>query len=118
MLVFTLAAIMMFAPFGQAAMGELRLTVVDASGLPIEGTVEIVSQANQVRETLETDAHGTLTAKRLPFGAYRLTVSHEGFAPFAGAVEIRTALPTPYRVTLTPAAVAAQVTVRPGETLM
>jgi hypothetical protein len=116
MLALTLA-LMLMVP-GQTATGELRLTVVDASGLPVEGTVELVSQSNQVRETLATDGHGALVARRLPFGSYRITVTREGFTPFAGALEIRSALPTPYRVTLSPAAIAAEVTVRPGETLM
>ena len=92
--------------------------VVDASGLALQGEVELVSDASQVRERLATDAHGTLTAKRLPFGTYRLSVTREGFASFAGVIEIRSALPTPYRVTLNLAALQSQITVTAGDTLI
>jgi TonB dependent receptor/Carboxypeptidase regulatory-like domain len=104
--------------FGQVNTGELRLTVVDPSGLALQGDIELVSEANQVRERLQTDAQGTLTAKRLPFGTYRVTVTREGFAPFAGLIDIRSALPTPYRVTLNLAAVQSQITVTAGDTLL
>ena len=104
--------------FGQANTGELRLSVVDASGLALQGDVDLVSEANQVRERLATDQQGALTAKRLPFGAYRVSVTRERFAPFTGVIEIRSALPTSYRVTLNLAAVLSQVTVTAGDTLL
>lgn len=91
---------------------------MDASGLAVQGDVELVSEANQVRERLATDQQGTLTAKRLPFGTYRVSVTREGFAPFAGVIEIRSALPTPYRVTLDIAAVQSEITVTAGQTLL
>lgn len=108
----------MCGQFTLANTGELRLTVVDASGLPVECAVEIVSDANQVHERLRTDPQGTLTAKRLPFGTYRVSVTREGFAAFSGVVEIRSALPTVYRATLALAAIASQVTVTAGDTLL
>src|SRR5882672_1971380 len=46
------------------------------------------------------DDRGTLTATRLPFGTYHVEVARNGFATFSGLVEIRSALPTEYRVTL------------------
>src|SRR6187401_3403363 len=97
-----LAAVLLLAlgQFGQANTGELRVTVVDDSGLALPSEVELVSESNQVRERLKTDDQGILIAKRLPFGRYRVSVTHEGFAPFAGAIDIRSTLPTPYRVTL------------------
>jgi hypothetical protein len=115
-----LAAVVLLAlgQFGQANMGELRLTVVDDSGLALQGAVELVSEANQVRERLQTDEQGSLTARRLPFGTYRISVTREGFAPFAGVIDIRSAVPTPYRVTLSVAAVQSQVTVTAGDTLI
>ena len=115
-----LAAVLLLAlgQFGQANTGELRLTVVDGSGLALPSEVELVSESNQVRERLKTDDRGSLTARRLPFGTYRVTVTREGFAPFAGAIDIRSPLPTPYRVTLSVAAVQSQVTVTAGDTLL
>jgi outer membrane cobalamin receptor len=106
------------AQSSQSNTGELRLTVTDSSGLALESRVELVSEANQLRELLDTDPQGTLIAKRLPFGTYRLAVTRDGFATFAGLVEIRSALPTDYRVTLGLAPLQTQVTVTAGETLL
>lgn len=92
--------------------------MVDASGLALQGAVELVSEANHVRERLQTDEQGSVIARRLPYGRYQVSVTREGFAPFAGAIEIKSALPTPYRVTLSLAAVQSQVTVTAGDTLL
>jgi outer membrane cobalamin receptor len=113
-----LIVLLTLAPFGQSNTGELRLMVRDASGLPLQSGVELVSEANQVQELLETDAQGLLIARRLPFGTYRVAVSRDGFATFAGLVEVRSALPTEYRVTLSLAPVQAEVTVTPDATLL
>jgi hypothetical protein len=104
--------------FAASNTGELHLTVVDASGLPLRSGVELVSAANQVRQQLETDPQGSLVAKRLPFGSYHLIVTRDAFAPFSGVVEIKSAVPTRYRVELSPASLQAQVTVTPEHTLL
>src|SRR5262245_25380741 len=104
--------------FGQSSTGELHVTVIDAGGLPIQSSVELVSEANQVRQQLSTTDAGTLVAKRLPFGRYRVAVSRDGFTPFAGLVEIQSALPTEFKVTLTLATLSTQVTVTSGDTLL
>ena len=106
------------AQFGSSNMGELRLTVTDASGSRLRSGVELVSEANKFRELLETDAQGILIAKRLPFGVYSLAVTRDGFTTFAGLVEIQSALPTDYRVTLSLAPLQAQVTVTVDNTLL
>jgi outer membrane cobalamin receptor len=113
-----LALLLAMAQFGQSNTGELRLTVTDGSGLALESHVEVVSAANQFRELLETDPQGILIAKRLPFGTYRLAVTRDGFALFSGLVEIRSALPTDYRVTLGLAPLQTQVTVTAEDTLL
>ena len=102
----------------QSSTGELRLTVTDPAGLPVRSTVEIVSQANEVRQQLDTDARGTLTATRLPFGTYRIEVVRAGFAAFSALLEIRSPLPTEYRVTLGLAPVQTQVTVGADDTVL
>src|SRR5258708_22441444 len=108
----------MLGQFGQSNAGELRLTVVDVLGSPLQGSVELVSEANQVRESLQTDPQGILIARRLPFGTYRVAVSRDGFATSVGVIEIRTALPTAYRATLSPAPLQTHVTVTAEETLL
>src|SRR6266851_4112946 len=82
------ALLWMAAQFGQSNTGELRLTVTDPAGLPVQSAVELVSDANQLRQSLETDPEGTLVAKRLPFGRYRIEVSRIGFATFVDLVDI------------------------------
>ena len=106
------------AQFGQSETGELRLTVTDPSGLPIHSTVALVSEANQFRQSLETEPQGTLVVKRLPFGIYHIEVQRDGFAPSSGLIEIRSALPTEYRVALSLAPLQTQVTVGVDQTLL
>src|SRR5262245_7439129 len=104
--------------FAQSSTGELRLTVSDPGGLPLQSQVALVSEANQVAQALETGADGTLIEKRLPFGRYRLEVTRAGFATFTALLDIESAVPTEYHVTLMLAAVQTQVTVTPDGTLL
>src|SRR5215203_3556986 len=114
----SLLIVLAAAQFAQTNTGELRLNVVDAAGLPLQADVELVNDASQFHQRVQTDTRGALVARRLPFGTYQVAVSRQGFAAFTGLVEIRSALPTPYRVSLTIAAIQAQVDVRPGDTLI
>lgn len=113
-----LVLLLMLAQFSQSNTGELRLTVTDAASLPLQSAVELVSEANQIRESLETDPQGILVARRLPFGTYRVAVARDGFATFTGLVEVRSALPTDYHVTLGLAPLQTEVTVRAQDTLL
>src|SRR5437773_9093188 len=88
------------ALFSQNETGELRLAVVDQSGLAAPAAVEIRSSSNDYHVTLQTDREGKLAVKRLPFGLYRLEVRRAGFAPYSKLLEIRSALPTEHKVTL------------------
>ena len=106
------------AQFGQSDTGELRLTVADPSGLPIQSAVQLVSEANQLRRSLKTDPQGTLVERRLPFGTYHIDVQRDAFATFSALLEIRSALPTEYHVTLSLAPVQTQVTVSVEDTLL
>ena len=106
------------AQFSPSNTGELRLTVTDQAGLPTQSAVELISDVNQLRQTFETDQRGTLVAKLLPFGMYRVEVTREGFAPFSGLVEVRSALPTQYHVTLSLAPLATVVVVEPEQPLL
>jgi hypothetical protein len=108
----------MLAQFNPSNTGELQVTVNDATGLPVQSAVQLVSQANQVRRALQTDAQGKVTARQLPFGTYEVQVVREGFAPFAGLVEIHSATPTAYAVTLGLATLQSQVSVSADDTLV
>src|SRR5215472_3820457 len=113
-----LAVLLLVSQFAQTDTGELRVTVTDTEQLPIAADVDLVSEANGVHEQLRTDDAGALVVKRLPFGMYRITVSRDGFSPALGTVNIQSALPTTYRVSLSVAPVQAQVSVTAGETLL
>jgi len=113
-----LLAMWMLAQFTPSNTGELRVTVNDATGLPVRSAVELISQANQVQRALQTDEQGRLIARQLPFGTYQIRVSREGFATFSGLIEIHSATPTPYAVTLGLATLQSQVSVSANDTLV
>jgi outer membrane cobalamin receptor len=102
----------------QSNTGELRIKVTDPAGLGVKSSVQLVSEANQIRKTLLTDDAGNLVAKLLPFGVYRVEVQHEGFAPFSDSVEVRSAIPAEYHVTLRIAPMSTSVTVNDADTLI
>jgi outer membrane receptor protein involved in Fe transport len=106
------------AQFAQADAGELRIFVNDPSGAALTASVTVENSAGQVRRSVDTDTVGRATVRRLPFGAYRVTVAHDGFAPASAVVEIRSAVPTEYRVTLAVASLASTVDVGPDTTLI
>jgi hypothetical protein len=97
--------------FGQTNTGELRITVTDTTGLPLPGPVEVVSDANEFRQRLDTNNAGLVIVRRLPFGTYRIGVSRDGFAPVTDIVDVRSALPTEHRIRMVLAAVQTQLTV-------
>jgi hypothetical protein len=78
----------------QTNQGELRLKVIDPSGLGVKTTVQIVSRANQYRDALATSDRGYLDVQRLPFGTYELEINQPGFAAKSESIEIRSSLPT------------------------
>jgi outer membrane cobalamin receptor len=119
MMISAVALAFALAQFSPSHTGELRLTVTDPAGLALQAAiVALVDEAHQVREDLTTDQRGQLTVKRLPFGTYRLTVTVPSFAPSSTLIDIRSEVPTDYRVTLTLAPLQTETTVRPDDTLL
>ena len=98
--------------------GELRLTVTDPAGLAVPCSAELISNSNQYRRTFTTDPDGKVTAKRLPFGIYRLRIQQGGFAPSSELLEIRSAIPLEHRVTLAIASIETTVVVTDTGTLI
>ena len=115
-----LAIFMLYALplLAQSSTGELRLKVTDPDGLAIKASARLASDANEFHRAYVTDDAGALTARSLPFGGYRLRVEHEGFSPFDGVIQIRSALPTEYRVKLSIAALSTAVNVTAESTLL
>ncbi len=102
----------------QSKTGELRLRVTDPAGLGVKSSIELVSEANQFRQSFITDDSGALDAQRLPFGIYRLQVSREGFAAVSQPVEIRSAVPQQLVIKLSIAGAKESVTVSNKDTLI
>lgn len=102
----------------QGSDGELRLQVMDPSGLGVQATVELVSEAMQYRETFTTTDAGVLVVKRLPYGLYRVRILQPGFAEASETIEVRSALPVERAIRLVLAPVSAIVTVRAADTLI
>jgi outer membrane cobalamin receptor len=104
--------------FGQSNTGELRLKITDPEGLGVKTSVELVSEANQFRETFVTDEAGHLVVAHLPFGMYRIELRHQGFIPFSDSVEVRSALPDEYTIKLRLASMNTAVEVKDTDTLV
>jgi len=103
----------------QHERGEMRLKVLDAKGGPlVAASVDLVSQANQVRRSFLTDEDGNCLARQLPFGRYRLQVSRGGFLSAEQLVEVRSELPLNISVTLGLAPIQSSVNVTDAATLV
>jgi Carboxypeptidase regulatory-like domain len=102
----------------QSRTGELRLKVVDPTGLGIKSTVELVSESNEFKRTFVTDNDGRAVAERLPFGRYALHIQRPGFAPLGDSVEVRSALPISFVAHLSIATVHSSVVVNDEQTLV
>ena len=102
----------------QSNTGELHLKVTDPSDLGVKAAVQLVSEANDYQNSLATDEAGTLIAKRLPFGVYRIQIQQPGFAEVSTPVQIRSAVPTQYSIKLTLASVRTSIVVQDSDTLI
>ena len=113
-----LFAIAVLPLFAQSNTGELHLSVKDPAGLGVKSSVELVCEANQFQQNFVTDNAGNLTAKRLPFGLYRIHIQHAGFADLDETLEIRSALPKEFFTKLTLAGSQDSVFVNDSDTLI
>src|ERR1039457_3658486 len=116
-----LSAILMLFPsplFCQSNRGELRLKVTDPAGLGVRTTVQIISKANQYRNTLSTSDQGSLVVQRLPYGIYELEIRQQGYGAASESVDIHSSIPTEYTVQLELPTVNQAVTVSAANTLI
>lgn len=102
----------------QSKMSELRLRVTDPGGLGVKSSIELVSESNQFNRTYTTDDSGALVIRRLPFGAYRLTVRGGGFAAHSQTIELRSVLPAELTVALKVSGSETTVNVTGNDTLV
>jgi len=117
--VLVIAVILWTLPIlSQSTTGELRLAVIDPTGLGLRSTVELVSQGNEYRTIFTTDDHGDLDAKRLPYGLYQVQIRVQGFAEISESVEIRSALPLERTIRLKVRSVSESLKVNASDTLV
>jgi hypothetical protein len=98
--------------------GELRLKVIDSTGIGIKATVALSSEANQYFSEFTTDADGTAEIKTLPYGVYQLNVEKEGFSSISKTLEIRSAIPVERTLQLAIAPINTVVQVSGAGTLI
>jgi hypothetical protein len=84
----------------------------------VSATVDLISEANQYRQTFLTGQQGNIDAKRLPYGIYQVQIQAKGFAEASESVEIRSAIPLDRTVRLQLASVAESVKVSGADTLI
>jgi hypothetical protein len=104
--------------FGQHQRGELRLEVLDPAGGALVAAIDLVSDSNQLHRSAATDVGGKYAAQDLPFGLYRISVSHEGFQTSTQVVRIGSEVPVHVTVTLGVAPIQTSVEVRDLATLV
>lgn len=87
-------------------------TVLDPSNAVVsDAEVEIHNPVSGFRRTANTDSSGRFSFPNVPFNPYHLTVSKEGFSPYAQDVEVRSAVPLEIKIGLKVTGVTESVTV-------
>src|SRR4030095_14437158 len=65
-------------------------TVLDPSGAVVtNATIEVRNPVSGFSRSTVTDASGKFTIPNVPFNPYHFTVTGQGFAPYAGDVDVR-----------------------------
>src|SRR3954451_19097591 len=87
-------------------------TVVDPSGAVVSNaTVEVRNPVSGFSRNTVTDATGKFVIPNVPFNPYHVTVTGQGFAPYAGDVDVRSTVPVSLNVALKMGGSAESVTV-------
>ena len=114
LLCFTTAA----CALAQRQRGELRLEVRDPAGAALIAAVDLTSDINQLHRTGSTDIFGKYSAQDLPFGLYRISVSHENFQTSTQVVRLGSEVPVRLTITMGVAPVQTAVVVTESPTLI
>jgi hypothetical protein len=114
LLCFTAAA----CALAQRQRGELRLEVRDPAGAALIAAVDLTSDINQLHRTGSTDIFGKYSAQDLPFGLYRISVSHENFQTSTQVVRLGSEVPVRLTITMGVAPVQTAVVVTESPTLI
>ena len=117
---FRILLLLLFATIASAQVnhGELQLKITDPTGARVRAVIHLTSAGNDYDQSLRSDASGSLTIQRIPFGSYTLEVVRPGFAPFSKLIEIRSTLPVEQEIHLQLASVHTEVKVSGTNTLV
>jgi hypothetical protein len=115
---FLLIFLMVAPAQAQHLRGELKLQVQDPQGAVLAASAELVSQGNQFHRSFVVGNDGRYSARDLPPGRYKLTVSAPHFAPHTELIEIRSEVPVYISVTMSVAPVTTVVQVDDAATLV
>ena len=102
----------------QHQRGELRLDVHDDAGGTLVAVVDLTSDINQLHRNAPADARGQYVAQDIPFGLYRVSVSHPGFETFTQVVRVGSEVPVHLTVTLGVAPIQTTMEVTDSATLV
>jgi Carboxypeptidase regulatory-like domain len=87
-------------------------TVVDPSGAVVTNArVEVRNPVSGFFRNAVTDAAGKFVVSNVPFNPYHVTVIGQGFAPYAGDVDVRSTVPVNLNIALKVGGSAESVTV-------
>jgi hypothetical protein len=113
--ILTFVTLLTTALAGQAQSGNagtIRGTVTDPTGAVIPGAaVHLTNAVSGLDRTVTTDATGQFEFSNIPFNPYKVSVSAQGFGSLTQNVEIRSAVGTSLKLTLTVKGASSTVTV-------
>ena len=113
---FCLISSLTYAQSNSASIGG---TVLDSTGAVVpNAAVEIHNPVSHFDRSTTTDSSGRFTFPNVPFNPYHLSVTGQGFAPYAQDVEIRSAVPVDVKINLKVGGASQTVTVEAGEDLL
>ena len=94
-------------------------TVVDPTGAVVaNATVEVRNPVSGFSRTATTDSGGKFTIPNVPFNPYHVSVTGQGFAPYAQDVDVRSVVPVNLNITLNVKGSAETVTVEAAGDLL
>lgn len=102
----------------QFEKGSLRVTVTDPANLPLPSSLTLASDASRTHREASTGGNGQFTFEHLPFGVYRLTVNHPGFAPVNTLIQVHSAIPLDFKAQMQLQRTSTEVDVTEGSTLI
>ena len=112
------ALVLVLPLLAQNEKGELRFTISDKAGATLVATADLSSEGNHYRSHFGGNQAGEITAKRVPYGIYKVVITSAGFASYSGRISVHSALPLTIPIVLDVAVLQTSVTVTEQATLV